>query len=342
MTGGFQRATLAQSQAVWRPLMAILASVAASEAKGGRAAFRSPSLALVLAALFWSGNFVAGRALRGHVDPVTLNFLRWLIALALIAPFVWRNTVSNLPILRREWRLILALGATGIASFHTLVYLALESTTATSALLMLSLAPIATLLASAAFAMEHPTNRQVGGALISIVGAGVLITRGDPAAILLQGFNVGDLWMLLAVVIWTAYSLLLRRRPADLPSPVALAGSIAVALAIMAPVMLLGAPIPVAALGSLPVLLSIAYIAIFASAIAFLLWTYGVSRLGPTRAGQFVNLMPIFGAGLAYSLLGEVPTLGQVVGAALVLSGIAFVERTAHAHYPATAKEDPR
>jgi drug/metabolite transporter (DMT)-like permease len=187
-----------------------------------------------LAALFWSGNFVAGRALRGHVDPVTLNFLRWLTALALIAPFVWRSTAASLPVLRREWRLILALGATGIASFHTLVYLALQSTTATSALLMLSLAPIVTLLASAAVGMEHPTNRQIGGALISIVGAGVLITRGNFTAIL-RNSNVGDLWMLLAVVIWAAYSLLLRRRPVDLPSPVALAASIAAALAMMVP-----------------------------------------------------------------------------------------------------------
>ena len=209
------------------------------------------------------------------MDPITLNFLRWLIALALIAPFVWRSTAASLPVLRREWRLILALGATGIASFHTLVYLALQSTTATSALLMLSLAPIVTLLGSAAVGMEHPTNRQIGGALISIVGAGVLITRGNLTGILSQGFNVGDLWMLLAVVIWAAYSLLLRRRPADLPSPVALAASIAAALAMMAPVLILGAPTPVAALGSFPVLLSIAYIAIFASAIAFLFWTYG-------------------------------------------------------------------
>jgi len=291
-----------------------------------------------LAALFWSGNFVAGRALGGHIDPVTLNVLRWLIALALIAPFVWRSTTASLPVLRREWRLILALGATGIASFHTLVYLALQSTTATSALLMLSLAPIVTLLASAAAGMEHPTNRQIGGALISIVGAGVLITRGNLTGILSQGFNVGDLWMLLAVVIWAAYSLLLRRRPADLPSSVALAASIAAALTMMVPVLILGAPTPVAALSSFPLLLSIAYIAIFASAIAFLFWTYGVSRLGPTRAGQFVNLMPIFGAGLAFSVLGEVPTLAQVAGAALVLSGIAFVEGRARERNPATAK----
>jgi drug/metabolite transporter (DMT)-like permease len=303
---------------------------------------RSPALALALAALFWSGNFVAGRALRGHIDPVTLNFLRWLIALALIAPFIRRSTAASLPVLRREWRLILALGATGIASFHCLVYLALQTTTATNALLMLSLAPIVTLLASVAVGTEHPTNRQIGGALISIVGAGLLITRGNLTGILSQGFNVGDLWMLLAVVIWAAYSLLLRRRPADLPSPVALVASIAAALAMMVPVLIFGAPTPGAALRSFPVLLSIAYIAIFASAIAFLFWTYGVSRLGPTRAGQFVNLMPIFGAGLAFAVLGEVPTLPQVAGAALVLSGIAFVEGRARAHHAATAKEPSR
>jgi drug/metabolite transporter (DMT)-like permease len=296
-------------------------------------------LALALAALFWSGNFVAGRALRGQLDPVTLNFLRWLIAFALLAPFVWRATAASMKAVRREWRLILALGATGIASFHTLVYIALQSTTATSALLILSLAPILTLLSSAAMGMERPTNRQIGGALISILGAGILITRGNPSGILSQGLNVGDLWMLLAVVIWTAYSLLLRRRPADLPSPVALVASIAAALTMMVPVVYLGARTPVAALGSFPVLLSIAYIAVFASAIAFLFWTYGVSRLGPTRAGQFVNLMPIFGAGLAFSVLGEVPTPAQAAGAALVLSGIALVESFARARHSSTAKE---
>jgi drug/metabolite transporter (DMT)-like permease len=337
MTAGFRPATLRQSDAVWRPGMTIAESIVSPERGRVRAVFHSPALALALAALFWSGNFVAGRALRGHIDPVTLNFLRWLIALALIAPFVSRSTAASLPVLRREWRLILALGATGIASFHSLVYLALQTTTATSALLILSLAPIVTLLGSAAFGMEHPTNRQIGGALISILGAGVLITRGNLTGLLSQGFNVGDLWMLLAVAVWAAYSLLLRRRPADLPSPVALAASIASGLAMMVPVLILRPPTPVAALGSFPVLLSIAYIAIFASAIAFLLWTYGVSRLGPTRAGQFVNLMPIFGAGLAFSVLGEVPTPAQVAGAALLLLGIAFVEGRARKYNPATA-----
>jgi drug/metabolite transporter (DMT)-like permease len=289
-------------------------------------ALRSPALSLALAALFWSGNFVAGRALRGVVDPVTLNFLRWLIALAIIAPFVGRGTLAALPALRREWRLILALGASGIATFHILVYRALQSTTATSALLILSLAPIATLVGSGWLGLERPTGKQAAGALISIAGACVLITRGHIAGVASLDFNAGDLWMLAAVAVWAAYSLMLRSRPADLPSSVALAASVAAALIMMLPFLLLDATNPLAVLGSPGVLLSIGYIALFASAIAFLLWSRGVSELGPVRAGQFVNLMPLFGTALALLILGEVPTWAELAGAALVLCGIAFVE----------------
>lgn len=310
-------------------MTATAAALTSSETRAAkvRVALGSPALALVLAALFWSGNFVAGRALRGAVDPVTLNFLRWLVALAIIAPFVWSSALAAWPVLRREWQLIAALGATGIAAFHILIYLALQSTTVTSALLILSLAPIATLLGSGLLEARRPSRRQTGGALISIAGAGVLITRGDLSGILSQGFSAGDLWMLAAVAVWAAYSLILRRRPADLPPSVALAASVAVALLMMLPLLLLGPADAFAALGSAGVLLSIGYIALFASAIAFLLWSRGVAQLGPVRAGQFVNLMPVFGAGLAFLLLGEAPTWAQAAGAALVLSGIAFVER---------------
>jgi drug/metabolite transporter (DMT)-like permease len=321
--------------------MTTMADVAPAPA--GTAVIRTSSgsaaLALALAALFWSGNYVAGRALRGDLDPVALNFLRWSIALAVMMPFVWRGVAAHLPVLRREWRLILALGATGIAAFHALSYRALQSTTATSALLMLSLAPIATVLASAVAGMERPTRRQIAGTMVSIAGAAVLVTRGDPAGLLGQGFNAGDLWMLLAVAVWAAYSLLLRRRPADLPSSVTLAASIAAGLAMTAPFLALGPSAPFAALRSLPVALSVGYIAVFASAIAYVFWSHGVSRLGPTRAGQFVNLMPVFGAALAFALLGEAPTPAQVAGAVLVLSGIAFIEHRVRNDHPTTARE---
>jgi drug/metabolite transporter (DMT)-like permease len=303
--------------------------------------FGLPSMALVLGALFWSGNFIAGRALRGQIDPLPLNFLRWSLALLILAPFVWRSVAASLPVLRREWKLIMALGATGLAGFHSLTYLALQTTTATNALLVLSLAPIATLFGSAALGMERPTPPKILGAVISILGAGVLITRGDLASIVAHGFNTGDLLMLLGIFIWAAYSLLLRRRPADLSPAVSLAASAAAALALMAPLLVLGPPLRLEALRSIPVLLNIGYIALFASAIGFMLWTYGVAKLGPARAGQFVHLMPIYGMALAYVLLGEAPTPAQLVGAVLVLSGIAVFESRAREN-PLKTKEKLR
>jgi len=135
------------------------------------AKFSFPILALMLASLFWSGNFIAGRALRGLIDPLTLNFARWALALVLMGPFVWRDVVASMPVLRREWRLILALGATGIAAFHVLVYFALQRTTATNALLILALAPAATVTGAAALRIEplRPIQffgNQLSGSLI--------------------------------------------------------------------------------------------------------------------------------------------------------------------------------
>jgi drug/metabolite transporter (DMT)-like permease len=309
------------------------ASLAQAQPSAGPGFRHSPALALTLAALFWSGNFIAGRALRGQVDPLTLNFARWLIALLLLVPFAVPQAAAGWRVLRREWRLILALGATGIAVFHALVYQALQTTTATNALLMLSLAPLATLLGVGLVGTERPSARQFAGGFISLAGAATLITQGDLAGTLSRGFNAGDLWMIAAVIVWAAYSLILRRRPADLPPLLALVASIVAALAMLAPFVVL-APTPVAALAASPVALSLAYIALFSSAVAFLLWSHGVARLGPARAGHFVHLMPVFGAALAFVLLDEALTAAQVGGAVLVLSGIAVVERRVQERAP--------
>ncbi len=303
------------------------AALVSGATRHGATVLRSPVLALTLTPLFWSGNFIAGRALRADIDPVTLNFTRWLIALAILAPFVWRDAVAMSHVVRREWRLIVGLGATGIAAFQTLVYVALQSTTATNALLTLSLAPIAILAGAVLIGAERPAARQLAGALVSIFGAAILITRGEIATVAAAGFNSGDLWMLLGVAIFAVYSLLLRRRLVDLPVGVALAGSIAVALVLLAPVAALTAATDLAAFRSASVLLGVGYVAVFSSVVAFLFWTYGVSQLGPTRSGQFIHLTPVFGAALAAAVLGETPTLPQVTGGALVLLGIFAVER---------------
>lgn len=286
---------------------------------------RSPILALALAALFWAGSFVVGRALRNDVDPVALTFFRWLISLLVFAPFVWREIASHAHVVRREWRLIVGLGATGIALFHPLVYVALKHTSATNALLTFSLSPVVILLGASLANRKRPTRWESIGMLLSMAGAAILITRGDLGVVRSTGVNAGDLWMLAAVAVWAGYSLLLRRRPADLPQMATLVCSIAVALPMLLPFTLVAAsgnPLHL----SVPVLLGTFYIAIFGSVIGFLFWSHGVTDLGPTRAGQFVHLMPAFGAVLSFVFLGEPLSFPQVLGAGFVLFGIVLIE----------------
>jgi len=286
---------------------------------------RSPVLALALATLFWAGSFVVGRALRDELDPVAITLWRWIISLMIFAPFVWRDILGHFRVLVREWRLLMGLALTGIALFHPLVYVALKHTSATNALLTFSLTPMVILMCGCLVTGKRPTARELGGVLMSMTGAAILITRGDLAVITSMGFNPGDLWMLGAVAVWAAYSLLLRRRPSDLPQTLTLVGSIAAALPmLLAFTLLTGWQATIALSG--PVLLGVGYIAVFGSVVGFLFWAHGVATLGPSRAGQFVHLMPVFGAALSFAVLGEPLSVAQMVGAAFVLSGIVLIE----------------
>lgn len=283
-------------------------------------------LALSFAALCWAGNFIAGRALRHDIDPALLTLLRWSLALLILLPWVGPRAWRCRHVIVREWRLLLGLGATGIAAFHTLVYLALAHSTAINAMLMLSLTPAAILVGASLTGAGAPTRLQWGGTLVSLLGAAVIVTRGDAA--LLAGLQAapGDLWMLVAVACWAAYSLMLRRRPADLPNDVALAASCVPAIGLLLPVVALTSPgLPAELTPRLAGLL--AYIVVFASLIPFLLWSWAVGVIGPERAGPYVHLLPVFGAGLAVLLLGESIAASQIVGAALVLAGLVLAHQ---------------
>jgi len=282
--------------------------------------------ALSLATLFWSGNFIIGRALRDDIDPVTLNTLRCLLCLVLFLPLVGRRLLRHRTVVRREWRLLLALGVTGIAGYQTMVYLALSHTTAVNAVLMLALTPGIILLGAAMLGRSRPSALQWLGSLISLLGAVVLITRLDPAVFVGLGFNPGDLWMIGAVLSWAAYSLILQRRPPDLPQDVTLASSIALACLLLVPLALVVEP-AIAVEFTLPVIGALLYVALFASLFAYLLWSYGVTTIGPERSGQFVHLMPVFGLVLAVILLGEAIVLPQIAGAVCIFIGILLVNR---------------
>lgn len=291
------------------------------------AAASNPYAALIFATLFWSGNFIAGRALADAIDPISLNFWRWLLALIPLVPLSWRPLVQHGPAIRAHWRRIALLGLTGVALFHTLVYLALAKTLAVNALLILSLTPIMIAIAAWLFQGERPSGRGSVGIAVSLAGAMVLVAHGEIAALRRFEIDAGALWMLAALAVFAAYSLLLRGGAPGVP-PLALhtASSIAGVLW-MAPAyavqLAYGDPLALTWTG----MLAIGYIALFASAIAFLLWIRSVGEIGPTRAGTFIHLMPVFGVVLAALLLGERIAPFHVAGATLVFGGLAIANR---------------
>jgi len=292
-----------------------------SAASDGRA-----RTALVAAVLFWSGNFIAGRALRHDIEPALLNLLRWALGLLVLLPWAGPKAWRCRQVLRREWPLLVALGATGIAAFHTLSYLALQSLGAIDALLTLAVTPAAILAGSALAGRTRPTGRQWASAALSLLGVAILLTRGEPARLAHWSGGRGEACMLAAVAAWATYSLLLERRPADLPADVALVAGIVPALPMLLVLVALSAPatpfVPTPRIGW-----ALAYIVVLASAVGYPLWSFGVAAIGPVRAGPYVNLMPVFGTALAVALLGESVDMAQVAGAACVLGGIVGVER---------------
>jgi len=281
-------------------------------------------LALAGAAFFWSGNFIAGRALSHEIDAATLNLLRWSLCLALLLPWVGPTLWRSRQAIGRHWRLLLALGATGIAGFHTLVYLALRDSSAIDALLMLSLTPVAILAGAALTGGARPSTAQWAGSAASLLGAAILLTHGEPGRWAALSPTRGTLCMGLAVVLWAAYSLGLRQRPRELAPEVVFAASIVPAVALLLGWVAL-APHPAPLVMTLRIAGALAYIVVFASLAGFLLWSYGVAAIGPERAGLFVNLMPLFGAAQAIVLLDETLRPSHLGGALCVLAGIALV-----------------
>ena len=283
----------------------------------------SAFLLLAAASLFWSGNWIAGRALRDAFDPVTLNFWRWAVATLVLAPFALPGLHGKWGMVRRHAGILLALAFTGVALFQCLVYLGLRTTPAVNAVLLNSSFPLFMLLCSWVMERERASRRQVLGMLISLAGILIIVCRGDPAALLHLELNAGDAWILLAMPVWGVYSVLLKRCPAELGGfallfVISLAGTL----------MLLPGALIAASLGApmrwpgAPEALGVLYMAIFASVLAYVCWNRGVAVVGANAAGFTVHLLPAFGTVLAIVFLGESFAGFHAAGIATILAGV--------------------
>jgi len=283
-----------------------------------------PYLLLAFAPLTWGGNLVVGRALAGAVDPTTLNLVRWtgaaLILAALSGPAFWRHRRA----LWRERRLVAGLGLSGIGGFHLLQYTALAHTTVINVALITATTPLYVALIARVLSGDRLDARRALGVALSIIGAVVVVSRGDPAALARLEVRGGDLVQCVAVTLWALYTVLLRWRPADIPA-------LPFLLATLLPGLLLslatyaGRDFHLEMSGE--VALGLSYLVLFPSTLAYLAWGAGVKALGPQAAGAFSNLVPVYGALLAVLLLGEPFRAYHLTAAALVALGIWLVSR---------------
>ncbi|HEY8603896.1 DMT family transporter [Tsuneonella suprasediminis] len=280
-----------------------------------------PYATLCIVILFWSGNFIVGRAVNGVIPPFTLAFVRWTGALLAVLPFAWRHVVADKSILIDRWKTVVALGLTGVAAFNAFVYSGLHFTTASNGLLLQAAIPALVLVFNRLFFRDRASVLQIIGVMLSMVGVVVIVLRGHLAAIFGIHLNFGDFLILCGVVCWALYTAFLRLRPACHPLSFLVATFVIGAIAMFpfaALEMRAGAAIPLRA----DVIGAFVYVAIFPSLVAYVLYNAAVARLGAAPAGQMITLMPLFGALLAAALLDEALHGYHVSGMILILGGI--------------------
>jgi len=282
---------------------------------------------LALANLFWAGNWVLGRALRDAFDPISLNFYRWAIAVVVLAPFALPGLAAKREVIRRHAGILALLALLSVSIFQSLVYLGLQSTTAVNAVLINCSGPLFILLSAWLIDGERATLRQLAGFLVSVAGILVILSRGEPAALLQLELRSGDAWIVLALAIWGVYSVLLKRRPAELGGVHFLFVLSAAGVLFLAPAFafqVLQAP---PRLPTMPEALAVLYVGLAASVGAFLFWNRGVAVVGANAAGFTLYLLPTFGTLLAIAFLGETFGAFHALGIATIVAGVIVATR---------------
>ncbi|MFK4028510.1 DMT family transporter [Stutzerimonas balearica] len=286
-------------------------------------------LGLLVAVLCWSGNALVARAYHGEIPPLSLSFWRWMLAGALLLPFVARPILAHRRTLRAAgWRLP-ALAAVGIASYNSLLYSAAQSTEAINLTLVNTCLPLATFIGAGLLLGEWPLRRAWAGMAVAAGGLVYLISQGSWSALSNLDFRRGDLLMLVAVVAWALYTLLLRRWATRLAVPplVLLATLIYIGIPLILPFYLYELH-QVGGFSATPAnLAAIAYTAVFASLVAYLAWNNGVARVGAARAALASYLMPVFTALLGWLLLGEALRHYHWIGGGLIFAGLLMATR---------------
>lgn len=287
---------------------------------------RTGYIMALLATVVWSGNFIVARGLNDVYTPITISFFRWLIASIVIFPFAFPYLKRDFDLLVRQWRLMLVLSFLGVTLFNTVIYLAAHSTTALNLSLFAITAPFYVVILNRIIFKESLSIRQIIGFVILVTGLLLLLSKGDPSALLHLEFNKGDILMAIAASLFGSYSVLVKKKNPAIGNLSFVATTLILGELMLIPFflgeqLLVGPEIIFLQKNVLQLL----YIGIGPSIISFYLWNKSIVAIGSTKAATIYNMLPIFSAFFGVILLDESVLIAQIISAVIIVAGVLLV-----------------
>ncbi len=276
---------------------------------------------MIIATLFFSGAFIAGKFSVIEFPAVSLTFFRFTIA-AIVLYFIIKKKKVNLYINKKDIPRIIVLSVLGMIGYHVLFFTALKYTSSINTSLIAAMNPIITTIMATIFLKEKISKIAVIGIMCSFLGVVLIITNGSFNILRNLDFNIGDIYMLLAILSFSSYFIVLkgivsRIEPIILTFYVFLFCSI-----LLFPVMIYENPMTYLGNTSIKGWGSLLYMSIFASVIAYLVQQVSVKRIGPAKTSLYVNLVPLFSMILAYFILGEEISITKIVAGLMIVLGV--------------------
>lgn len=290
--------------------------------------YQQPYTLVLLTYFTWALNVVIGRTAAGHVPPVALSMARWVLATLVLLPFAWPHLKRDWPTLRRHLPILFVLGFTGTTGYAMAAYVALQYTEAINGLLIQCTMPLMIGVMAFLLVGDRLTGRQIVGIVVSLIGVLAILMRGDLHALRSINFNRGDLWFVVAIVVFSFYSPLMRKSPKAHPLSLLTAFAITGSIVIVPLLAWELATVPPPIIDLKTILICI-YLAIFPSVIAYICYNRGIQMLGPNRVAALYPTIVLFGTALAIIFLGETPQWYHVVGTVLIVGGVLYATRNA-------------
>ncbi len=286
-------------------------------------------LFLTLAALFWSGNFIVGKAASTYeIPPFSLNFYRWFFAFLILFPFTYKEVINKKDYVFENLGLFIILGVTSITIFNSIVYYSLYYTQVISGILMISTIPVWILFFASFLKIEKTNLFQILGVILSLTGVLFIVTKADIQLIKELEFNKGDLSMVIGMLSWAIYSALLRKKTHPISQLALLEIIIICGFIFLVPIYFIEMSFGNKIVLGLPFLLTLGYVVLFPGIFAFLFWIKGIDIIGANRSGVFLHLMTIFGALMAIVILDEKFMFYHFLGAIFIIAGITLSNKS--------------